>query len=205
MARKKSFDDVFDPLRKIRPPDERTCDAPDCAAAAEHRAPKAPNDLNSFHWFCLEHVQQYNRAWNYYAGMSPEEIERQIQFDTIWQRPTWPLGSGRSFSWSERPEDFGDPFDIFAEEREEAAASRRAQSKRAAVEVTPVFERALDTLGLAAPVSGKEIKARFKELVKALHPDANGGDKQAEERLRIVIEAYTTLTRSPKERDPVQT
>jgi DnaJ-class molecular chaperone len=37
------------------------------------------------------------------------------------------------------------------------------------------------------------VKARYKELVKRHHPDANGGDKSAEERFKTVSEAYRTL------------
>ncbi|MFO1060844.1 MAG: DnaJ domain-containing protein, partial [Dongiaceae bacterium] len=37
---------------------------------------------------------------------------------------------------------------------------------------------------------------RYKSLVKRLHPDANGGDKAAEERLKHINLAYSTLKNS---------
>ncbi len=57
-------------------------------------------------------------------------------------------------------------------------------------------QQALDTLGLDGTASLNEIKARYKELVKRHHPDANGGDRSAEERLRKVIQAYDYLRKS---------
>jgi curved DNA-binding protein CbpA len=51
-------------------------------------------------------------------------------------------------------------------------------------------------LDLSLPVTLLEVKARYKQLVKRHHPDANGGDKAAEERLKIINEAYATLRHS---------
>ena len=53
--------------------------------------------------------------------------------------------------------------------------------------------RALELLNLDASATLHEIKARYKELVKRFHPDANGGDRGAEERLKQVIKAYGVL------------
>lgn len=191
MARKKkTFEDVFDPLKRMRSSDGRLCDHPGCERPGEHRAPKSPDNLNSFYWFCLDHVQAYNRAWNFYAGMTPEEIEKQIQFDTIWNRPTWPLGSNPRIDFLLR-EGSGDPFRLFEEERAGARADR-APAMEPDRPLGPEA-RALRTMGLSRPVTADQLKARFKELVKKLHPDSNGGDKAAEERLRLVIEAYAIL------------
>jgi len=191
MARKKSFDDVFDPLRRMRSDEARPCDHPGCAGPGDFRAPRSPDDLKSYYWFCLDHVQAYNRAWNYYADMDEEEIEAQIRFDTQWQRPTWPLGGRGGFDFERREDGFDDPFEMFVEAR------ARAQERRDRQEEPSVMlgreAAALATLELSPPVTPDRLKSRFKELVKKLHPDANGGDKEAEEQLRLVIEAYATL------------
>lgn len=189
MARKKSFDDVFDPLSRIRPKTVRFCDHEGCTEHELYRAPKAPNDLHSYYWFCLKHVQAYNRSWNYYADMTADEIEAQIQFDTIWQRPTWPLGGKRGDKSGPRLEDADDPFDLFGEKRASANGSARGSMMQTANRE----RQAMATLELTPPLSLSQLKSRFKELVKKLHPDANGGDKQAEDRLRLVIEAYAIL------------
>jgi curved DNA-binding protein CbpA len=49
---------------------------------------------------------------------------------------------------------------------------------------------------LAPPVTFAGLKSRYKELVKAHHPDAHGGDRAAEERLKVINQAYTTLKAS---------
>jgi len=53
--------------------------------------------------------------------------------------------------------------------------------------------KALDALGLEAEASTQEVKTRFKELVKRHHPDANGGDRSSEDKLREIIQAYNYL------------
>ena len=72
----------------------RACDWEHCEAEGLHPAPKSRSRLQDRYWFCKEHARAYNRAWNYYAGMSADEIERERRKDTIWQRPTWPFSNG---------------------------------------------------------------------------------------------------------------
>lgn len=165
------------------------CDQPGCAHAGEYRAPKSRSTLYDYYWFCLEHVRAYNAAWDYYAGMSPEEIEAMVRQDVTWQRPTWRLGertSGRS-SFRFDPAGIRDPFGIFGDEREEAAPKRRPPTPE---------EEAMRVLDLGAAFTVVELKARYKELVKRHHPDANGGDKAAEERFKVISQAYKTLLNS---------
>lgn len=206
MARKKSFDDVFDPLSRMRPKSVRFCDHEGCTEQELYRAPKAPDDLHNYYWFCLEHVQAYNRSWNYYADMTADQIEAQIQFDTIWQRRTWPLGGTPGDGPAPRPEDADDPFNLFGEERakrEQERASANGSAQYSSLETSDQERQAMTTLELNPPISLSLLKARFKELVKQLHPDANGGDKKAEEKLRLVIEAYAVLKPSiPQEENP---
>src|ERR1700753_1919450 len=89
----------------------RPCDHPGCRAAGDYRAPRSKSDLSQFYWFCLDHVRAYNAAWNFYAGMSEAEIEAEIRADTVWQRPTWPLGSRIGAHFRPRWQDHG-MFDI---------------------------------------------------------------------------------------------
>ena len=53
--------------------------------------------------------------------------------------------------------------------------------------------KALHELGWKRAPSKVEIKARFKVLVKRHHPDANGGDRAMEDKLREIIQAYNYL------------
>ena len=194
MARPRSLNDIFDPLRTLQGDAERRCDHPGCAAKGEYRAPKSRSELRDYYWFCLDHVQSYNKAWNYYADMNSDEIEAQIRFDTVWQRPTWPLGGRGPHYYRQTIEDADDVLEMFREERERRAEERRAQQPLARKRSEE--EAALATLDLTPPVSFAQIKARYKELAKKLHPDANGGDRDAEEKLKVVNEAYTKLKNS---------
>lgn len=173
-------------------PEPRRCDHPECAAVGEFRAPKARDRLNDYFWFCLDHVREYNKAWNYYAGMSDDEVERMIRLDTVWQRPTWPMGLNRMREDRLRERvwrDFGVGGDPGAQAR---ADGQRAEARRHRTEE----EEALAILDLDWPVDFQTVKARYKTLVKLHHPDANGGSREAEERLKTINRAYSVLKRS---------
>ena len=170
---------------------QRPCDAPGCAAAGEFRAPRSRSALNDYVWFCLPHVREYNSAWDYYKGMGPAEIEANLRQDTGWQRPTWPLGRlGGNSRFS--AEYLADPLGILRDTPLHAQRTRPREEKR---EAPPELRAALDVLGLAWPVDMPALRARYKELAKQLHPDLNGADRVAEERMKDVNRAYSLLRR----------
>ena len=167
----------------------RPCDRPGCEAQGEYRAPRSPTKLNDYVWFCLPHVREYNSAWDYYKGMGPAEIEANLRSDNGWQRPTWPLGRlGGANRFS--PEGLRDPLGILRDTPLHAQRTRPREEKR---EAPPELRAALDVLGLAWPLEPPALRARYKELAKQLHPDVNGGDRGAEDRLKDVNRAYSLL------------
>ncbi len=169
---------------------ERGCDHPDCAEAGVHRAPMSRDQLESFYWFCREHVRSYNAAWNFFGDMNQREIEDYQKADLTWHRPTWPLGGGMRINAAWKGDGLNDPFRVFG-----ARAAGGNGAAAADYRETPAGEReALAILNLSPSASAGEIKARSKELVKRLHPDVNGGDRQAEDQLKVVIEAYRVLS-----------
>lgn len=147
---------------------------PECMEAGEFRAPVSRSQLDRYYWFCLEHVRAYNAQWDYYKGMTSAEIEAHMRADQTWHRPSWPLGSGMPIH---------DPLDLLGKQTQKKPPPRPVSPEEAALGVLE--------LPLHSPFS--EIKARYKSLVKLLHPDANGGDRRAEERLKEVNRAYSTL------------
>ena len=177
-------------LEAAEDPRVRLCDHPGCAAGGDFRAPRSRLELNHYYWFCLEHIRAYNSAWNYYAGMSAGEIEAEIRRDTVWQRPSWPLGSrsGAGFGGSVR-----DPLGVFGEE---GANGSRHEHEHPARRALSAREQALAVFDIDPPFTLVRLKARYKALVKLHHPDANGGDKAAEEKLKIINQAYATLKAS---------
>ncbi|PHK96015.1 molecular chaperone DnaJ [Pseudoroseomonas rhizosphaerae] len=160
------------------------CDAPGCEAPGEFRAPRDRSRLRDYYHFCLEHVRAYNQAWDYYKGMNADEIEQNLREDSSWQRPTWPLGRlGGNAKLN--PELFRDPLGLFGQ----APPTPRKSAK----EAPPELRAALDMLGLGWPLEEDALRARYKELAKRYHPDTNGGDKSAEDRLKDINRAYSLL------------
>lgn len=167
----------------------RRCDFSGCGHSGEFRAPRSRDRLTEYYWFCLDHVRVYNSAWDYYKGMSPEEIEAARRADTVGWRPTWPLGTrGRDDQID--PEYLRAAFSRLFDEN--MFAGHQDAPPRVPQPVTPE-EEALAVMDLVAGATQEEVKARYKELVKLHHPDANGGDKAAEERLKLINQAYTFL------------
>jgi DnaJ-domain-containing protein 1 len=177
-------------------PPARLCDHPGCEAGGDFRAPRSRLELDTYYWFCLDHVRSYNSAWNYYAGMSEREIEAEIRRDTVWQRPSWKLGQRHGPAYEAR---IRDPFDLYGgKDRKPGAEHRRAGTAGAdaSTRVASAREQALAVFDLDPPLTQTGLKARYKVLVKLHHPDAHGGDKEAEEKLKIINQAYTTLKAS---------
>jgi len=187
------YDIRIHPERPRRPTVSKRCAMPGCASGAEVYVPKTRYDMNDRQWLCREHLREHNRGWNYFAGMSDQEIERFCLDSVTGHRPTWPLGKRaatqpsdhertRSY-WSYRVED---GFAVFEEAAEAAPPRPRPRLTKGQLD-------ALAVLNLEETASLHDIKARYKELVKRFHPDANGGSRDTEERLRQVIRAYGHL------------
>lgn len=162
----------------------RVCEWLGCAEDATFRAPRSRDDLRTYRWFCIDHVREYNRAWNFFAGMSREEIERHQREDVTWHRPTW----DRTGKECGAEVHIHDPFGVFAEGGGNGHFSPPPRPQTEA-------DRMLERLGLNAAADLADIKQRYKALVKANHPDLHGGDRAAEERLKLINEAYTYLLR----------
>ena len=190
-------------------PAHRACDHPGCSAVGEFPAPQAPDRLRDYYWFCLDHVREYNKAWNFCSGMSERDIDTMVRADTCWQRPTWPLGGWRaaedrlrahSYRYYREGQDAatGPGQEANGNARDDGDGSRsrfqRGYDERRRPRTEE--EKALTILDLSAPVDFATIKARYKTLVKKHHPDANGGSREAEEKLKSINRAYGTLKAS---------
>ncbi len=168
--------------------DQIVCDHPDCANPGEFRAPMGRDREGQYFCFCLDHVRAYNASYNYFNGMSDDAVARWMKDDSIGHRPTWAMGVNRTGkNFREDPGAFRDPMGVFRN-----PAARQAPEKR-----TPSYgiaaRKALTALDLDETADAVAIKARYKELVKRLHPDANGGDRSSEDKLREIIRAYNYL------------
>jgi DnaJ-domain-containing protein 1 len=167
------------------------CAVAGCKHEGAYRVPKSREELSKHIWLCLSHARAHNESWDFFAGMSERQIENFRNDAIIGHRPTWPLGK--------RAARMHNPFGNFHFEDQFAVAGEAAETahpRRPERQVTRLQLTAFDVLGLEPSATLIEIKARYKELVKRFHPDANGGDRGAEERLKQVIKAYGVLRAS---------
>lgn len=170
-----------------------TCEHPGCGEPGEFRAPLAPADFDgpgSWRFYCLDHVREHNARYNFFDGMSAEEIYRAQSPVAGWQRPSRKfatIGADPPPSWA----DFADPLDAigarFASRREVPVSSRFNRSER----------RALSVLGLGEDACRSTVRRSYSKLVRRYHPDKNGGDRSHERLLGEVIEAYQLLRKAP--------
>jgi hypothetical protein len=177
------------------PTASKRCASPGCREPAEISVPKSRQNMDERHWLCRTHLREHNAHWDFFAGMSHEAIERFCLDAITGHRPTWPLGKRTAGTRDEQAAPkrtayssyhFDDGFAVFEEAAEAAQSRRRSRLTKAQLD-------ALAVLNLEDNATLHEIKARYKELVKRFHPDANGGNRGTEERLRQVIKAYGHL------------
>ena len=178
-------------------PGEKPCDWPGCRLAGTARAPKSREMLDEHYLFCVPHAAEYNKGWNFFSGLSEEEVRRrQAEEAVTGGRPTWAFkASPNSREAAAQAAKhgtgaFSDPFGIFrsaqrrAQQREDAANARR---------LGKLERMAFSDLDLDVTAEKTAIRSRYKELLKRLHPDANGGDRSTEAKLQRVIKAYKQL------------
>jgi len=168
------------------------CEHPGCTQPGVYRAPR-DRSLSDYVWLCLDHVREYNKSWNYYDGLTQTEIEQEIRQDTVWHRRTWKLGeqdakTARAFHTGKAK--INDPFNVFSDDPLSSSKTKREVKAKPG---SP--EYAMEILDLKHPLTRQGLKMRYHALAKKHHPDRNGGDKEAEERLKTINEAYTTLLR----------
>lgn len=162
-----------------------------CDRPGPHRAPRGRGAEGQYLNFCMDHVRDYNKSYNYFDGMNDTQV-RDFQKDALTgHRPTWRMGvdEKQSESTDEAQAGTQDPFGLFDGER--PTRPEKAQPRQRKLKA--LEKRSLDQLGLEGSAKGPEIKARYKELVKKHHPDANGGDRSSEDRLSEIIKAYNIL------------
>ena len=187
---------LFDRVR-IRPgaaeavaeSDASRCVHPGCKLQATHRAPKGRQHEGQYHRFCLAHVQEYNKTYNYFAGMKDADVSAYQKDAITGHRPTWTLGVNNKGEHLNVEPAMQDPFGMFNQARRARTAPEEPKKPR----VGRVAAKAFETLGLDENSEKDAIRARYKVLVKRLHPDANGGDRSREDKLREIINAYNTL------------
>ncbi|MET0179525.1 MAG: J domain-containing protein [Novosphingobium sp.] len=174
----------------------RGCEAPDCAEAGEFRAPgrRGPSfdGPGDYRWMCLEHVRQFNAGYDWFEGMSAEEIIAAQSPVAGWARESRAFRVTAGLDEPPRWADFADPLEAIAGR---ARARRPSQRPNGRI-VTPDERRAFEVMGLGHDSDRSSLRQRYSELVRRYHPDRNGGDRSFEARLQMVVEAYQLLRKA---------
>lgn len=196
---------LFDRIR-IRPSCDEpkkaegpACDRPGCTQPGLHKAPKGRKQEGQYWRFCMQHVREYNASYNYFDGMNDAAVQAYQKDAVIGHRPTWTMGvnpggkTGPKPDAAQRDWEYVDPLGILRGEGAGPASTRRARAEPPPPRYSAPVRKALDVLGLDESADSAAIKAQYKALVKRFHPDANGGDRSFEDRLRDIIKAHDTL------------
>ncbi len=178
----------------VKEADSQRCEWHDCAQHGGYRAPKGRMKEGQYFNFCLDHVREYNKSYNYFAGMGDDDVAAYQRAAQTGHRPTWTIGVNRVADQTEKPRNWADtlndPFGLFGDGFSSGPHKTAEQERRP---LRNLERRSFATLDLEGTETATEIKARYKDLVKRLHPDANGGDRSSEDRLRQIIQAYHYL------------
>ena len=167
----------------------KKCDSPKCNEKGEYRAPKSRVMLNEYFYFCLDHIKEYNKSWDFYKGMSVEQIENSMRNDTFWDRPSWPLKN----SFKNIFDEFNEYIEDFVKNDDDKINDTYFKNKLLDESLTIEEAKALKELDLKIPISLEKIKKNYKKLVKIFHPDVNGNNKDAEEKFKQINESYKLL------------
>ncbi|PRY95559.1 DnaJ-like protein [Hasllibacter halocynthiae] len=165
---------------------KRICEHPGCEERGQYRAPKNPDVLDDYYWFCKQHVREYNLKWNFFNGSTEEEFFEQVQSDRVGERPTKPFKqSAEERAWARLGID--DAHEVLGEN------ATRNPGRSAGRRLPPTERKALEILEARDDWTKVQMRKAYKALVKVLHPDMNGGNRADEDRLQEVVWAWDQI------------
>lgn len=168
----------------------KNCEMPDCMQTGDHRAPKH-RGLDEYYNFCFDHAREYNKAWNFFDGMSNSEVEDYMTSSFYGNRPTWKYGVDGSTQEEDLFRNAQNQY-FYGEHDTQKTREQKKQGTLYGDRTAPEYE-AMALMGLEPPVELEDIKKRYKKLAKKYHPDLNRDDPNAEELLKKINMAYTIL------------
>ena len=168
------------------------CDWNNCSNAGEYKAPVEKDNSKRYRLLCLVHVKEFNKNWNYFKGMDDEQVFEFLKSDMTWHKPTQSFSSSDNFFkvlWNNTLKDEFDKTKLRGE------YNHMNQFKFDANDI-----KAFSILGVSVVQKWQKIQDQFKTLVKKFHPDINLGNKEYEEKLKLITLAYTQLKNTYKEK-----
>jgi len=174
----------------------RVCEHEGCNEPGKYRAPRSPDTLDDFLWFCKDHVRAYNLKWNFFDTATEEEMKAQTDKDRVWERETKPFRkSEEQRAWARLGVD--DPHQVLGENATQNPGKSITGTRR----LPPTERRAVDILEAKDHWTKAEIRKQYKSLIKVLHPDMNGGDRSQEDLLQEVVWAWDQIKESRSFKD----
>ena len=165
----------------------RVCEHEGCELPGKFRAPRAPDVLDEFKWFCQEHVREYNLKWNFFSNTTEAEINAQMSKDKVWERETRSFTDPEARAWARLG--IEDPHQVLGENATKNPGKAKSGTRR----LPPTERRAVEILDVTDISTKAEIRKAYKALIKVLHPDMNGGDRSQEEQLQEVVWAWDQI------------
>lgn len=162
--------------------DARSCDAPGCTFDGLYKAPKTRANLRDYYFFCLDHVREHNKQWDYFTGMNADEIEHFMKDAVTGHRPTWTRDNFK-----------GDPQEALYQAIDDFLTTGGRRKTKPIPKLGAKLQKAITLFEMDYPYTHPQLKKRYKELVKIHHPDRNAGDKLAEEKFKAITTAYSLL------------
>ena len=181
--------------KKEQLPNKGICQWNGCEADGAHKAPLGRDREGQYLMFCIKHVREYNKSYNYFSGLDDDAIAKFQKDSLTGNRPTWEMGVNRKGDMpsTEEGTDAVRGVRSSARMRAKMAQAGATGSNPRLRKLKPLERKAIAALDLSQGASEDRIKARYKELVKMLHPDANGGDRSSEDKLAEIIQSYKLL------------
>ncbi len=161
------------------------CDWNNCSEIGEYKAPIEKDNSKKYRLLCLKHVKEFNKNWNYFTGMNDQQIFSFLKSDMTWHKPTQSFSSSDNFFkvlWNNALKDELD------NSKSKSQFDHMRQFKFDNNDI-----KAFGILGVSVGLEWKKIQNKFKTLVKKFHPDTNLGNKNYEEKLKLITLAYTQL------------
>lgn len=165
----------------------RLCEHEGCDQAGKFRAPKAPDVLDDYFWFCKDHVREYNLKWNFFHGKTEAEMNAQETSDKVWERKTKDFRDTEARAWARLG--IEDPHQVLGDN----ATRNPGKSITGTRRLPPTERRAIEILEAKDHWAKAEVRKSYKALIKVLHPDINGGDRSQEEQLQEVVWAWDQI------------
>ncbi len=168
----------------------RVCEHEGCEEAGKYRAPRAPDVLDEFKWFCKDHVREYNLKWNFFDGKTEAEMNAQNSKDKVWERETKSFVDPEARAWARLG--IEDPHQVLGANATQNPGKGVSGNRR----LPPTERRAVEILEAKDSWTKSEVRKAYKKLIKVLHPDMNGGDRSQEEQLQEVVWAWDQIKES---------